>query len=185
MGAAAPGGGRIRSITQCKRLSRWRNSRSDSLLVEEAYIGPFLRHPACAAARHHARGSAAVAVILAVTTTRFGGDGWESNPPRTPQQRPADGFEDRVFTVRQRPATYAQDQKSPAGIRRRSLRVATVRQNGCHLGCQNPSLRHTVPNPAYVVSSSVPPVLSVLLYSVPQAVVSAGVLPCPPGSANA
>jgi hypothetical protein len=24
-----------------------------------------------------------------------GGDGWESNPPRTPQQRPADGFEDR------------------------------------------------------------------------------------------
>ena len=26
---------------------------------------------------------------------KFGGDGWESNPPRTPQQRPADGFEDR------------------------------------------------------------------------------------------
>jgi len=25
----------------------------------------------------------------------FGGDGWESNPPRTPQQRPANGFEDR------------------------------------------------------------------------------------------
>src|SRR6266566_5565300 len=24
-----------------------------------------------------------------------GGDGWESNPPRTPQQRPANGFEDR------------------------------------------------------------------------------------------
>jgi hypothetical protein len=32
---------------------------------------------------------------LAVTNARFGGDGWESNPPRTPQQRPADGFEDR------------------------------------------------------------------------------------------
>src|SRR5439155_4616440 len=26
---------------------------------------------------------------------RTGGDGWESNPPRTPHQRPADGFEDR------------------------------------------------------------------------------------------
>src|SRR5205085_8876061 len=25
---------------------------------------------------------------------RLGGDGWESNPPRTPHQRPADGFED-------------------------------------------------------------------------------------------
>lgn len=25
----------------------------------------------------------------------IGGDGWESNPPRTPQQRPANGFEDR------------------------------------------------------------------------------------------
>src|SRR6266478_2760218 len=24
-----------------------------------------------------------------------GGDGWESNPPRTPPQRPANGFEDR------------------------------------------------------------------------------------------
>src|SRR5438270_10624931 len=39
--------------------------------------------------------SAAVAVVLAVTTADLGGDGWESNPPRTPQQRPADGFEDR------------------------------------------------------------------------------------------
>jgi hypothetical protein len=28
-------------------------------------------------------------------TAEFGGDGWESNPPRTPQQRPANGFEDR------------------------------------------------------------------------------------------
>ena len=36
-----------------------------------------------------------MAVILAVTTAKTGGDGWESNPPRTPQQRPADGFEDR------------------------------------------------------------------------------------------
>jgi hypothetical protein len=36
-----------------------------------------------------------VAVILAVMTAKSGGDGWESNPPRTPQQRPANGFEDR------------------------------------------------------------------------------------------
>jgi hypothetical protein len=28
-------------------------------------------------------------------TAEIGGDGWESNPPGTPQQRPADGFEDR------------------------------------------------------------------------------------------
>src|SRR5262245_42108482 len=33
--------------------------------------------------------------MLAVIERSFGGDGWESNPPRTPQQRPADGFEDR------------------------------------------------------------------------------------------
>jgi hypothetical protein len=32
---------------------------------------------------------------LAVTNADVGGDGWESNPPRTPQQRPANGFEDR------------------------------------------------------------------------------------------
>ena len=29
------------------------------------------------------------------TKAKGGGDGWESNPPRTPQQRPANGFEDR------------------------------------------------------------------------------------------
>ena len=33
--------------------------------------------------------------MLAVVAMKSGGDGWESNPPRTPQQRPADGFEDR------------------------------------------------------------------------------------------
>src|SRR5713101_1104842 len=37
----------------------------------------------------------AVAVSLAVIATKNGGDGWESNPPRTPQQRPANSFEDR------------------------------------------------------------------------------------------
>ena len=36
--------------------------------------------------------SAGLAVCLAV---RAGGDGWESNPPGTPQQGPANGFEDR------------------------------------------------------------------------------------------
>src|SRR5579864_1393497 len=40
-------------------------------------------------------GTIAVAVNLAVITAEIGGDGWESNPPRTRQQRPANGFEDR------------------------------------------------------------------------------------------
>ena len=44
-----------------------------------------------------------VAVILAVIALRNGGDGWESNPPRTPQQRPANGFEDREASVWERP----------------------------------------------------------------------------------
>ncbi len=37
--------------------------------------------------------------------TEIGGDGWESNPPRTPYQRPANGFEDRgpaFRTIRER-----------------------------------------------------------------------------------
>jgi hypothetical protein len=48
-----------------------------------------------------------VAVILAVTTAESGGDGWESSPPRTPQQRPANGFEDRGPGVRHRPSVFA------------------------------------------------------------------------------
>jgi hypothetical protein len=36
-----------------------------------------------------------LAVILAVSTAEFGGDGWESNPPRTPHSAPQNGFEDR------------------------------------------------------------------------------------------
>ena len=47
------------------------------------------------AVRQGAWTSTGVAVILAVIATEIGGDGWESNPPRTPQQRPANGFEDR------------------------------------------------------------------------------------------
>src|SRR5213082_4153253 len=32
---------------------------------------------------------------VGLVATRNGGDGWESNPPRTRHRRPADGFEDR------------------------------------------------------------------------------------------
>ena len=45
-----------------------------------------------------------------------GGDGWESNPPRTPQQRPANGFEDRAFVVQRRPPAPAADRKRPQRI---------------------------------------------------------------------
>jgi hypothetical protein len=38
--------------------------------------------------RQNAQMSAAVAVNLAVTTAEIGGDGWESNPPRTPHSAP-------------------------------------------------------------------------------------------------
>jgi len=44
---------------------------------------------------------------LAVITAKSGGDGWESNPPRTPQQRPANGFEDRRSAIRRRPSKSA------------------------------------------------------------------------------
>src|ERR1035437_6221887 len=44
----------------------------------------------------------AAAVTLAVRTAEIGGDGWESNPPRTPQQRPANGFEDPCGRVEYR-----------------------------------------------------------------------------------
>src|SRR5205807_4899032 len=71
--------------------------------------------------RPHAPTSAAVAVILAVTAAGFGGDGWESNPPRTPQQRPANGFEDRVSDIRCRPPTSAPDRNRAPGFRGRSL----------------------------------------------------------------
>src|SRR5712692_3824287 len=50
-----------------------------------------------------------LAVILAVIAPGSGGDGWESNPPRTPQQRPANGFEDRGSVVRRRPNRSAAD----------------------------------------------------------------------------
>src|SRR6266851_1538154 len=34
-------------------------------------------------------------LTLEQRSRKSGGDGWESNPPRAPQQRPANGFEDR------------------------------------------------------------------------------------------
>jgi hypothetical protein len=46
--------------------------------------------------------------LLAVIACENGGDGWESNPPRTPQQRPANGFEDRGTSVRGRPPRLAE-----------------------------------------------------------------------------
>ncbi len=51
--------------------------------------------------------SSGVAVILAVMRPGFGGDGWESNPPRTPQQRPANGFEDRGAAIQACPCRSA------------------------------------------------------------------------------
>jgi len=83
--------------------------------------------------------AAVLAVILAVIQPEFGGDGWESNPPRTPQQRPANGFEDRGSVIRQRPATSAQAEESRARIHSRSLTVARVRQVGCQFGCHGTS----------------------------------------------
>jgi hypothetical protein len=51
--------------------------------------------------------AASVTVILAVKNQKFGGDGWESNHPRTPQQRPANGFEDRGTAMYRRLETSA------------------------------------------------------------------------------
>jgi hypothetical protein len=53
--------------------------------------------------------SGALAVILAVTTAKFDGDGWESNPPRTPQQRPQTVLKTARLgsvTVRQSPLEF-------------------------------------------------------------------------------
>jgi len=86
---------------------------------------------------HRSRSSTsiAVAVNLAVRNAVCGGDGWESNPPRTPQQCPADGFEDRVSDSRQCPAMSTQDQGVRSWDPLPPLTVANVRQNGCQLGC--------------------------------------------------
>src|SRR5712692_7350371 len=67
-----------------------------------------------------------------------GGDGWESNPPRTPQQRPADGFEDRGASVHNRPLASALVQPSTSAIPDRPPSSAVIRRLGCLLGCQRP-----------------------------------------------
>ena len=78
----------------------------------------------------------AVAVILAVIGTRSGGDGWESNPPRTPQQRPANGFEDRGPCLRGRLLASTHVRSWRLAVRQRPQPSMVVRQLGCHFGCQ-------------------------------------------------
>src|SRR5579864_8511842 len=76
---------------------------------------------------------AAVAVTLAVMRGKFGGDGWESNPPRTRHRRPANGFEDRGPVVHNRPQPCLQVRIEWSPVRQRPLSSATVRQLGCFL----------------------------------------------------
>jgi hypothetical protein len=61
-----------------------------------------------------------LAVTLAVTAAKTGRSwrGWmRIELTRDASLRPANAFEDRVSTVRQRPAVSAQDEKSLVGIR--------------------------------------------------------------------
>ncbi len=74
------------------------------LLAGIEFSDSYLRQRLLLRSRH------TVAVILAVIATKSGGDGWESNPPRTPQQRPADGFEDRGASIHDHPSASAQVQ---------------------------------------------------------------------------
>ena len=53
---------------------------------------------------------------MAVITAKTGEDGWESNPPRTPQQRPADGFEDRGSDIHPCLRKFAQDWNAPPPV---------------------------------------------------------------------
>src|SRR5579864_8434370 len=93
---------------------------------------------------------APVAVFFAVIRHRFGGDGWESNPPRTPQQRPADGFEDRGFGVRQCPQPPIRDCNKASAFHVRAPASAQIRDVGGHLGCQDDSFLGTHgPEPSY------------------------------------
>jgi hypothetical protein len=82
--------------------------------------------------------SADVAVNLAVMTAKIGGDGWESNPLRTPQQRPADGFEDRGANVHDCPPTSAEVRFLTSAVRNRPPSSVVVHR----LGCQRTRLHH-------------------------------------------
>ena len=70
-----------------------------SFLAFSACLLLLIRDNSSAAVRGWVHTFAGVAVNLAAIDAKFGGDGWESNPPRTPQQRPANGFEDRGAAV--------------------------------------------------------------------------------------
>jgi len=74
-------------------------------------------------------------------TLKSGGDGWESNPPRTPQQRPANGFADRGLAIRRSPSRSAAVRSGILRFQDRPHSPEVVRQLGCHLGCQRPENR--------------------------------------------
>ncbi len=76
--------------------------------------------------------------MLAVGEATVGGDGWESNPPRTPQQRPANGLEDRGSRVRNRLSTSTGVRFLARPFRGRPPSSAVVHHVGCQLGCQRP-----------------------------------------------
>ncbi len=62
-----------------------------------------------------------------------GGDGWESNPPRTRHRRPADGFEDRGTSVRDPSLASAPARVTPARFRSDSRTSPFVCPRGCQL----------------------------------------------------
>jgi hypothetical protein len=96
----------------------------------------------------------AVAVILAVMTLKLGEDGWESNPHRTPQQRPANGFEDRGSCVHDRPPRSAGVRSPARTFHDHPPAFAVVRRVGCHLGCHIASITFGVSrvNASYLAS---------------------------------
>ena len=76
----------------------------------------------------------AVAVNLPVNAGKFGGDGWESNPPRTPQQRPANSFEDRGLVMCDGALASAEVGRRSYSVHRRLQLSAHVLRVGCRLG---------------------------------------------------
>jgi hypothetical protein len=82
-------------IARGPRRGHVRNSTGRSSCLTRWRLAWKVLHRRSPSVRDGVSPSAAVAVMLAVIAAKRGGDGWESNPPRTPQQRPANGFEDR------------------------------------------------------------------------------------------
>ena len=63
---------------------------------------------------------AAVAVNLAVTSTEIGGDGWESNPPRTPHSAPQTVLKTaghESTEVHQHPPEFNEKLRDSTGVR--------------------------------------------------------------------